>query len=174
MDRTMVCVAIALALLASACTSITPPTSGNPATPTAAVTGPTVRDLAQPAILFVQAHPNDFGGAYVDAAGSALHVLYVGEADKAGDALRPVLPPDLPVVWQSVRHTASELSRIQSEIIELWRQIGQGRIVAVSVDVVRNLTVVGTLQLEPALITQLHGRYGDAVVVEIQPPDAPA
>jgi hypothetical protein len=166
--------ALLVVVFLEACSFVEPPSSIVVATPTHATGTASTRDLAQPAIQYVEAHPSDFGGAYVDQTGFAVHILYTGTEDQAKTALEGRLPAGLVVVWQPVRHSSAQLKAVQAEILDLWRTLEPGRIVAVSVDVVRNRVVVGTSQADSELVGQLETKYGDAVQVEVQAPDGPA
>lgn len=165
----------AVGVLASCAGLFNPPQTERPrpiATPP--VNGPTLRDLAEPALRAIDADPDRFGGGYVDRAGTSVHVLYVGPEDEARGQLEGLLPEDAPVVWEHVEHSYRELDRIRSEIIQLWTSGPSDRISEVSVSVPTNTVLVGTPQPQPDLEAELRRRYGDAVTFAIVPADEPA
>lgn len=115
------------------------------------------------AIRAVEADPVNFGGAYVDLAGSPLHILYAIDDPAARARVAALLPSDLPVEWRSVRYSTAELARIDVGIEELGQQLGSDVITAVFVDVPNNRVVVATAERRPELELGLAARYGPAV-----------
>lgn len=163
--------------ISAACSGLPPlgsPTIAPRTNPTPFVEGPTLREIAVPALRAIEANPSTFGGGYVDAAGIAIHVLYVGEVDGARRLLESVLPEDAPVIWEHVDHSYTELDRIRSEVIHLWTSGPPDRITEVSVSVPTNTVLVGMPIPQPDLTAELQRRYGDAVSFAIVPPDEPA
>jgi hypothetical protein len=108
----------------------------------------------------VHRDPDNFGEIYVDPTGIVV-IQYVG--DNAGrPAVEEEIPGDMEVVWRQVRHSRTELRRIQDEITErrlpgvYWTGSGNAcNAVKVGVDE-HSIDEIGQL---------LADNYGDAVYV---------
>jgi hypothetical protein len=131
--------------------------------------------LSQPAFDVVAANPDVFGGAFLDPSGTALCLLVTEDsAGRAEDLLKDVLPRGIPIGWVPVKYSQAELDEVQSELIELWREVGIGQINAVSVDLGMNVVVVSMPEANEDLASRIITKYGDAVKVIVDRPDLPA
>jgi hypothetical protein len=145
------------------------------ASPTPDARGPSVRDLSQPALDVVAANPDVFGGAFLDPSGTNLCVLVAEDsAGRAEEILADALPRGIPIGWVPVKHSQAELDEVQSELIELWREVGIEQINAISVDLRMNVVVVSMPEANEDLAGRIITMYGDSVKVVVERPDRPA
>jgi hypothetical protein len=122
----------------------------------------------------IELHPDKYGGGYVDASGTTLHVLFVGDEGSARNDLEALIPVGASVSWERVSRSYRDLDRIRGEIIVLWTQGRSDQISEVSVSIPTNSVVVGMPVLRADLVDELQRLYGDAVTVKNVPQDEPA
>jgi len=144
--------------------------AGADPTPSPLLPGGSLRDAAEPLLQAVDADPVHFADAFLDGSHSTVCVLYVDSEAEAKARLGSATE-GLPIEWVPVRYSAAELGGVRAEVLEIWQRAGIDKINAVSVDARTNRVVVSLAAADGALEEELMARFGDAVVVEVGPPD---
>ncbi len=171
--------AAAVATLAAACGA------GGPTYQGPAVAAPTVMPCCQPRPVSPPAglpelldssgigqrifeYPDQFGGKpWYDPDGRFLvHVPYVGDLGSAQARLDGLIPANLPVEWDSVRYSETQLEAVVRDMPNAWLTA----IVSFSIESRLNWVVIAFADADqPDIRQQIFEAYGDRVVFTVEP-----
>jgi len=176
--------AAAIALLAAGCGAVGGQTFQSPAIP-----APTVmpccrpKPVSPPAGLPEVLHssgigerlfefPDQFGGKpWYDPDGRFLvHIPYVGDLTSAQARLDGLIPANLPVEWDAVKYSETQLEAVVRDMPDAWRNA----IGSFSIDSRMNWVVIAFADADqPAIRQQIFEAYGDRVVFTVEPRPLP-
>lgn len=139
----------------------------------------TLIDHSSPLVFWVQAaEPGRFGGIWIDPPGSSRYVVAILNSDRAALTLARCLDGEVDVRYVAATRSVADhnalVARISADMDELRSNGVLIQSVGISVRTSVMVVVVGVTGVTDAIRAELTARYGDAIVVEEQPPITPA
>ncbi|MDL2335726.1 MAG: hypothetical protein QFC55_06825, partial [Chloroflexota bacterium] len=116
--------------------------------------------------------PDEFGGKpWYDPDGKfLLHIPYVGDLASAQGRLESVIPAELPVEWEAVKYSETQLEAVVRDMPNAWLNA----IVSFSIDSRMNWVVIAFADADqPEMRQQIFEAYGDRVVFTVEPRTLP-